>query len=61
MLARDRIADLERRQQILENEIAEALATVSTNDPMVVELRSRVLYLRDEINRLRQKASRQLH
>lgn len=61
MMVLDRIADLECRQETLENELAEALATASANNPIVVELKSRVLYLKGEINRLRREVTRQQH
>jgi hypothetical protein len=43
------IADLERRQKALEKEIADALTHTSSDDPMIVDLKRRVLHLRDEI------------
>jgi hypothetical protein len=49
----DHIADLERRHQALEDEIAEALAHKSTDDLMIVDLKRRNLHLRDELERLR--------
>jgi hypothetical protein len=47
----DYIFDLERRQQILEDEIARALAYYSADDPMVGDLKRRMLHLREEIGR----------
>jgi len=49
----DHIADLERRQQALEDEIEEAMLHCSTDDLMIVDLKRRKLHLRDEIERLR--------
>jgi hypothetical protein len=51
----DHIADLERRQKSLEDEIAKALLHCPTDDPMIVDLRLRMLHLRDELERLRPK------
>jgi len=52
----DHISDLERRQQILEDEIAKALLHYPTDDPMVADLKRRMLYLKDELERLRHHA-----
>lgn len=49
----DHISDLERRQQALENEIEKALHHCSADDLMIVDLKRRMLHLRDEIERLR--------
>jgi hypothetical protein len=59
----DFISDLERRQQALEDEIANALIYCSAGDPMVADLKSRMLHLREELQRLRHKttADRLLH
>jgi hypothetical protein len=51
----DHISDLERRQKSLEDEIAKALLHCPTDDPMIVDLRLRMLHLRDELERLRHK------
>ena len=50
------IAELERRQKALEEEIAEALLHRSADDLMVAELKRRKLNIRDEIERLRDEA-----
>ena len=52
----DHIFDLERRQKILEDEITNALLYCSTGDPMVADLKRRMLHLRDELERLRREA-----
>jgi len=52
----DHIVDLERRQKFLEDEIAKALLHCSTDDPMILDLKRRVLHLRDELEKLRRKA-----
>jgi hypothetical protein len=59
----DHIFDLERRQQVLEEEIARALLNCSPDDPMVGDLRRRMLHLREELERFCNKAiaDRRLH
>jgi len=59
----DHIFDLERRQHVLEEEIARALSHCSPDDPMVVDLKRRMLHLRDELERFCNKAivDRRLH
>ena len=47
----DYIFDLERRQQVLEEEIARALSHYPPGDPMVGDLKSRMLHLKEEIER----------
>lgn len=51
------IVELERRRKILEGEIAEALAHVTSNDSMITDLRSRVLFVREQIEILRNEAN----
>ena len=43
------IAILEKRQKALEKEIGEALTHAPTDDPMVANLKTRILYVKDEI------------
>lgn len=50
------IAGLQRRQKILENEISEALRHATVDDAMITDLKSRVLFVREEIERLRDQA-----
>jgi hypothetical protein len=59
----DQIFDLERRQQVLEEEIARALSHCSADDPMVGDLKRRILHLKDEIERFCNQAiaDRRLH
>ena len=59
----DHIFDLERRQQVLEEEIARALLHYSPDDPMVADIKRRVLHLKEEIERFCNKAiaDRRLH
>ncbi len=58
----DHIADLERRHQTLKDEIAKALTHTSSDDLMIIDLKRRMLHLRDELEleleRLRHKAVR---
>jgi hypothetical protein len=59
----DHIFDLERRQQVLEEEIARALLHYSPDDPMVADIKRRILHLREEIEHFCNKAiaDRRLH
>jgi len=59
----DYIFDLERRQQVLEEEIGRALSLCSPDDPMVGDLKRRMLHLKEEIERFCNKAiaDRRLH
>jgi hypothetical protein len=50
------LAELERRHQALEDELAEALAHPSTDDMKIAELKRRKLQVKDEIARLRHDA-----
>jgi hypothetical protein len=55
------IAILEQRQKTLEQEIDEALSQWSIDDPMIAYLKSRVLYVKAEIDRLRNEAFATCH
>ncbi len=55
----DHIANLERRQKALEDEVSEALSHCSPDDLMVVDLKRRILHLRAELKRLRNHAVRE--
>ena len=59
----DHIFDLERRQQVLEEEIARALSYCSPDDPMVADIKRRMLHLKEELERFCNKAiaDRRLH
>ncbi|ABD89483.1 YdcH family protein [Rhodopseudomonas palustris] len=48
------LVELERKHQILETELHEALVHLSTDDLRIVELKRRKLMVRDQIARLRQ-------
>lgn len=50
------IAILEQRQKALEKEIGEALSHAPVDDPMIAYLKSRILFVKDEIDRLRHEA-----
>ena len=60
MLQADIIA-LERRQKILESEVVEALRYVAIDDPMIADLKSRVLFVREQIGNLRDEANALCH
>jgi hypothetical protein len=53
MSQQTRLAELERKHQLLEAEIAEALAHPSSDDLVVAELKRRKLVLKDEISKLK--------
>jgi hypothetical protein len=55
------IAILERRQRLLETELVEALRHASPDDPMIAYLRSRALYVKEEIERLRDEDALSYH
>ena len=59
----DYIFDLERRQQVLEEEIDRALQHCSADDPMVGDLKRRILHLKEELERFCNMAiaDRRLH
>jgi len=60
MLQADIVA-LEHRQQSLEHEIFEASRHAALDDLMIAELKSRVLFIREEIDRLRSQAYSSYH
>jgi hypothetical protein len=59
----DYIFDLERRQQVLEEEMARALSICSPDDPMVGDLKRRMLHHKEEFDQFCNKAiaDRRLH
>ena len=57
MAIQQHLAELERKHQALEDELAEALAHPSTDDLKIAELKRRKLQVKDELARLRQDAS----
>jgi hypothetical protein len=50
------ITMLEQRQKVLEKEFDEALSCAPIDDPMIAYLKSRILYVKEEIDRLRHEA-----
>jgi len=50
------ITILEQRQKVLEKEIDEALSHIPIDDPMSANLKLRILYVKEEIDRLRDEA-----
>lgn len=61
MSIQSHLAELERRHQALEDEIAEAMTHPSTDDLTIAQLKRRKLQVRDEIERLRQGTSQTVH
>lgn len=57
MSIQSHLAELERKHQALESELADALAHPSVDDITIAELKRRKLQVKDEITRLRQTAS----
>lgn len=55
------LAELERRHQALEVELAEAMLHPSCDDLKIVELKRRKLLVKDEIARLRVDAEPSIH
>jgi hypothetical protein len=51
------LAELERKHQTLESELADAIAHPSVDDMTIADLKRRKLQVKDEIARLRQTAS----
>ena len=54
MAIESHLAELEKRHHALELEISEALNHPSADDLQIAELKRRKLYVKDEIERLRQ-------
>jgi hypothetical protein len=55
------LAELERKHEALETELADALAHPSVDDSIIVELKRRKLHVKDEIARLKQHESTSVH
>jgi hypothetical protein len=51
------IKELERKHDVLEQELADAMAHSSTDDLTIADLKRRKLQLKDEIERLRHDAA----
>ena len=56
IMLRTDITILEQRQKVLAQEIDEALSHAPIDDPMIAYLKSRILYVKEEIDRLRHEA-----
>jgi hypothetical protein len=50
------ITILQQRQKVLEKEINEALSHAPIDDPMIADLKYRIIYVKEEIDRLRHEA-----
>lgn len=55
------ISTLEHRQQFLEREIFEALRHTALDEPMIADLKSRILFAKEEIDRLRKQVHDSYH
>ena len=55
------LAELERKHQALETELADALAHPSVDDTTIAELKRRKLQVKDEIARLKHDTSASVH
>lgn len=55
------LVELERKHEVLENELHDALKHLSSDDLQIIELKRRKLVLKDEIERLRHSASSTVH
>ena len=55
------LVELERKHELLEDELREALVHLSTDDLRIVELKRRKLMIKDEIERLKQSSDETLH
>jgi hypothetical protein len=60
MLQADIIA-LEHRQEILEHELFEASRHAALDDLMIADLKARALFIREEIDRLREQVYNSYH
>jgi hypothetical protein len=52
---------LQQRQKVLEKEIHEALSHAPIDDPMIADLKSRIIYVKEEIDRLRHEVFTSYH
>jgi hypothetical protein len=55
------LAELERKHQALEQELADAMAHPSVDDMTIAELKRRKLQVKDEIARLKQDSNTSVH
>jgi hypothetical protein len=61
MSIQSHLAELERKHQALEAELADALAHPSVDDMTIAELKRRKLQVKDEIARLKQDSNTSVH
>ena len=61
MSIQSHLAELERKHQALETELADALAHPSVDDMTIAELKRRKLQVKDEIARLKQDHTTSVH
>jgi len=61
MSMQSHLAELERKHQALETELADALAHPSVDDMTIAELKRRKLQVKDEIARLKQDSNTSVH
>ena len=61
MSMQSHLAELERKHQALETELADALAHPSVDDLTIADLKRRKLHVKDEITRLKHDASESVH
>jgi len=61
MSMQSHLAELERKHQALETELADALAHPSVDDMTIAELKRRKLQVKDEIARLKQDQHTSVH
>jgi hypothetical protein len=61
MSMQSHLAELERKHQALETELADALAHPSVDDSTIAELKRRKLHVKDEIARLSHDVSTSVH
>jgi len=61
MSMQSHLAELERKHEALETELADALAHPSVDDTTIVELKRRKLHVKDEIARLRHAETASVH
>ena len=61
MSMQSHLAELERKHQALETELADAMAHPSVDDATIAELKRRKLHVKDEIARLKHDSSVSVH
>lgn len=61
MPLQNHLAELERKHQILERQLADALAHTSTDDLTIAELKRKKLQIKDEIAKLKAQSPQVTH